>query len=413
MNLLDESQTVGLYNGSLYDVLAQSNPADTAAQVSATGFNVTCGYLPNVIPTNITINNSTSGSPLIWNISLGDTEPPWFRPSPSGPNIITMEAMLNDDFDDQPGVPNAASWTSLILYTTNKVLDSAGSSGPPVILDPPMGPNASVTELQVLRCARSIVNQSASVEPQSRLLIPSSLNPSLHKTTSKWHIYEPGPKGDGNMMSPLQSGLWPMPFLDGPAISSVLMSVGVNDIRTFSSLDVYLMEKLDLDPSWIRTGVAPPSATIYLHDIENALAQAAAAIFWIAGHIHPLPLVTKYSLNWDGDPGQKSPPVLSAGSTIVNRTEVAPAARLELNVPAITLGLASSILSALLAIKFIRGNKAAHTSLKNMGILHIIWIYRDQPLLTRCLEHLDDPTDRNLRAAGMVKFQLVPGAPNV
>ncbi|KAJ7203832.1 hypothetical protein GGX14DRAFT_569876 [Mycena pura] len=408
MNLLDESQTVGLFNGSLYDVLAQSNPADTAPQVSATGFDVTCGYLPNVIPTNITKSNIDSS--LIWNISLGDTEPPWFLPSPSGPNIITMEAMLNDDFNEQPGVPNAASWTSLILYTTNKVLDSAGNSGSPVILDPPMGPNASVTELQVLRCARSIVNQSASVEPQSRLLIPSSLNPSLHKTTSKWHIYEPEPKGDGKM-SPLESGLWPMPFVDGPAISSVLMSVGVDDGRTFSSLDVYLMEKLNLDPSWIGTGVAPPSATIYLHDIENALAQAAAAIFWIAGHIHPLPLVTKYSLNGDGDPAQKPPPVLSAGSTIVNRTEVA--ARLELNVPAIMLGLASSILSALLAIKFIRGNKAAHTSLRNMGILHIIWMYRDQPLLTRCLEHLDDPTDRNLRAAGMVKFQLVPGAPNV
>ncbi|KAJ7200854.1 hypothetical protein GGX14DRAFT_466280, partial [Mycena pura] len=307
--------------------------------------------------------------------------------------------MLSDTFNIQPGVPNAAWWTSLILYTTNKVLDSSGNSGPPVILDPPMGPNGSVTELQVLRCARSIVNQSASVDPQSRLLIPSSLNPNLHKTTSKWHIYEPEAKGDG-IMTPLESGLWPMPSLDDIlGISRVPMSVDILNTRSFSSLDIYLMGKLNLDPSWIGTGVAPPSTMVYLHDIENALAQAAAAIFWIAGHIHPLPLLTKYSLKRNGEPGQKLL-VLSVGSTIVNRTEVA--ARLE-----IALGLASSILSILLAFKFIRRNKTAHTSLKNMGILHIIWIYRDQPLITRCLEHVDDPTDRNLRAAGMIKFQLV------
>jgi hypothetical protein len=45
---LDESKTLGLANGSLYEVLATSTPQDGEAMVSAVGFNVTCGYARGV-----------------------------------------------------------------------------------------------------------------------------------------------------------------------------------------------------------------------------------------------------------------------------------------------------------------------------------------------------------------------------
>lgn len=45
---LDESKTLGLANGSLYEVLAISTPQDGEAIVSALGFNITCGYVRGV-----------------------------------------------------------------------------------------------------------------------------------------------------------------------------------------------------------------------------------------------------------------------------------------------------------------------------------------------------------------------------
>src|ERR1700753_4347335 len=42
---LDQSQTPGLFNGSLYHVLTDAYPGGTA-DVAMYGFNVTCGYIP-------------------------------------------------------------------------------------------------------------------------------------------------------------------------------------------------------------------------------------------------------------------------------------------------------------------------------------------------------------------------------
>ncbi|KAJ7815874.1 hypothetical protein B0H14DRAFT_3745006, partial [Mycena olivaceomarginata] len=45
---LDESQTLGLSNGSLYDLLTSTYPGSGTAQVSATAFNITCGYISDL-----------------------------------------------------------------------------------------------------------------------------------------------------------------------------------------------------------------------------------------------------------------------------------------------------------------------------------------------------------------------------
>lgn len=44
----DLSQTIGLFNGSLYDMLTDVYPGSGVMNTSATGFEVTCGYLPGV-----------------------------------------------------------------------------------------------------------------------------------------------------------------------------------------------------------------------------------------------------------------------------------------------------------------------------------------------------------------------------
>jgi hypothetical protein len=41
---LDQSQTMGLSNGSLHDVLSNVYPGSRTVAVTAIGFNITCGY---------------------------------------------------------------------------------------------------------------------------------------------------------------------------------------------------------------------------------------------------------------------------------------------------------------------------------------------------------------------------------
>jgi hypothetical protein len=66
INSLDHAQSLGLSNGSLHDVLTGIYPGSGPAQVSAMGFNITCGHFPGV-----TVYNSSNLAEGIYNISLG------------------------------------------------------------------------------------------------------------------------------------------------------------------------------------------------------------------------------------------------------------------------------------------------------------------------------------------------------
>src|ERR1700761_842962 len=48
INGLDDSEKLGLSNGSLYDVLEQAYPGSGLTEVSALGFNITCGYVADI-----------------------------------------------------------------------------------------------------------------------------------------------------------------------------------------------------------------------------------------------------------------------------------------------------------------------------------------------------------------------------
>ncbi|KAJ7142380.1 hypothetical protein C8R44DRAFT_846434 [Mycena epipterygia] len=401
MQTLNGSSTLGLFNGSLYEVLTELGPGTAPARVSAVGFNVSCGT-PNPSDVTSTPNNSTDSDGLLWKISLQNGgQPLSFQPSSSGPNVLTMHAMIPGPFDPPS---NLTSWTSLVLYATNTVLDSHGGTGYQLPLNPPMGPNSTVSDLQIFQCSQSLVVQHGDVDTESGLIIGSSLEPSIYKTVSTWTLYET-PQASATNPTPLESGEWPM-LTDTK--STVPLSLVAGDFNTLSPMDLYLMEKLGLDPSWIRSGVvSAPASELHLHDVENALSALLASYFWIAGHIQLPPLVTNYSVDENGTIATGDPPVLSVGSTVVDRIE--PAARLNLNVIAVSLGLCASIISFLLALTFMARVSAPRTSLTGVGILQMIWLWRNHPRLAGELEQVEEPTDVRLRAAGMVRVQLVGG----
>jgi hypothetical protein len=71
--ILDDSHMLGLYNGSLHEVLKTTTAKKGQAQVSALGFNISCGYvtaniqLVELVPVNPVSGFSGSGFDLTVN----------------------------------------------------------------------------------------------------------------------------------------------------------------------------------------------------------------------------------------------------------------------------------------------------------------------------------------------------------
>jgi hypothetical protein len=178
--------TIGLFNGSLYDVLEDVNLGNGSADISAIGFNITCGYLPGTntdILKDLPMWTISFESPvpsadvLSTGIRTSSTSQNCFIHYNLGPNIIQI-------------LPFVELNNSIVLYTSNDVVDSHGKKGSPVTLKEPMGPNTTVSQLQFLQCSNSLVHQRGTVNSQSRKLDPSSLQPSIYKTQSHWQRYD-------------------------------------------------------------------------------------------------------------------------------------------------------------------------------------------------------------------------------
>ncbi|KAJ7452647.1 hypothetical protein FB451DRAFT_1145259 [Mycena latifolia] len=378
----DSSQTLGLFNGTLYNTLQDLGPGRGEPTISATGFNISCGYLPGV-------NVETKSG--IWNIALGSagdfqvTAQVWS----SGPNIITT--VFDESFND-----------SIVLYTPNTVVDSAGAQGFPVELTPGMGPNVSVTHLQFLRCSKTLVNQEATVDGQSGQLIERSLSPSIYKTRSTWQ-----PSSNSTIPPPDSTFVGGYFWTDILAITGD-SSVPLNDDpasgQDLSFGDLYLMDRLGLDPSWIFTHEVPTSVPVLnLHDIENSLSSLVASLFWMVGRVQPDPLEMQYS-NGPHIAEGLQPPFLTAADTVVSEDVLR--ARLEISLLAVWSGLGVSLVLCILAVPYAFLRTGPQNSVTNTGLLHTIWLFRNNPHLRISLLQVADPLDTNLRSAGLIEVQL-------
>ncbi|KAJ7303723.1 hypothetical protein DFH08DRAFT_825656 [Mycena albidolilacea] len=174
---LDESHTVGLYNGTLYDAVAELTPTGGASAVSGIGFNITCGYLPGVQDITLLAEQFIDARFCV-----------------AGPNLLLLASLQPPDFDHE----SQDTWTeSIILFTSNPILDSSDNSGYPVNLNPPMVVQSTTSShLQLIKCSKSLVNQTAMVDSQSGTIIPASLRPNIHKNTSMWKPYSSPPHVD-------------------------------------------------------------------------------------------------------------------------------------------------------------------------------------------------------------------------
>ncbi|KAJ7331076.1 hypothetical protein DFH08DRAFT_940256 [Mycena albidolilacea] len=400
---LDQAKKLGLSKGSLYDVMVEAYPGSEMADISAMGFNISCGYIPSVLIKEV--HPESLGMPLgagvpLYNISfpteglntivMGNTNLT-ANEEKSEPDK-TLEKIVNPKLE----VPA----DSIILYTQNPISDTNGKIGHAVKL-----PNLNVT-LQFLQCSDSVVLQMGKVDTGSRKIIPNSLHPTVYKNHSSWRSYNPFPKA-ANSTSLLEGDYWAqiLSGLDDPQILVTTSGKSFNGWGTYESIDwgsMYLMQQLGLEPSLPSDDGGPIKSSagqlLYLHDIENAVSNLVASIFWTGGHIHPSSIAMK-GIETTWNIGHIYPPILSTGNTTVERVVFA----VRLNA---AIGLGASMLLLILAIMFSAGTHSSNPHLSSMGFLQIIWVFEHHPELLEILEQVEDPTDYNLRAAGLVKVRL-------
>ncbi|KAJ6533520.1 hypothetical protein B0H19DRAFT_1080932 [Mycena capillaripes] len=388
-----ESQTLGLLNGSVYETLDERYPTGGPTEVSAVGMNISCGFLRS---------NNTRIKEADWffsfELSAGKHRQELALKA-TGTNVIASS------FTGSVG-------DSMIFYTTNRVVDSANRTGSRVKLQKPMGPNSTITHLQFFKCTTTLIPQRGKVDSQSGKLIVGSLEPSVYKTSSTWSAYPVHSASPqqiiGTQLMRETTAFFKLEDFwfgqsenlnDGQEVNTIPLTYEGLDFVPMTFVDQYLMDLLHLDPTWEMSHVdLTQGSLLNLHDIENALAVEVASMFWIGLYTN--------ATNAGG-----AMPALTSGNAVVLHTKLA--ARLHISKIPVSIGAAASAILLLLAVKFCCHAGGPKTSLNGTGLLHMMWLFKDHPDLAEQLENMDNPTDANLRAAGMIQVQLLDTRRNV
>ncbi|KAJ6505151.1 hypothetical protein C8R45DRAFT_1181164 [Mycena sanguinolenta] len=317
-----------------------------------------------------------------------------------GTLLDVLETSQNYDF-----------WTT--RGCTIPIIDSSGGRGALATPSPPM--NTSVSSIQLFRCSLELVKQMAVVDTQTQQVL--TVNPDFKKTTSTWREYTEPPQmqvtlpqlntpsvsstfpvvTEGNLF--IDAWEWwyyyiPLSFLLLDFNSGTLSLDGQVNGPKASVADLYLIQALNLP-------AANHSETlnVKLHDVENALSNIVASMFWTLGRVSSPYRATigTYFDNGTADVSLNNlptPPILLPGN--VTAIGIFTEARLEPNSPD--------------TAQHNCGSKTGEDPpIDGTGILHTIWLYRSHPSLKPLLKQVEHPTDRNLRNAGKVRIQLLGG----
>ncbi|KAJ7037201.1 hypothetical protein C8F04DRAFT_1092928 [Mycena alexandri] len=366
-SVLGTGTNLGLYGSTLYDVV-DVNKGVGNVTVNATGVSTTCGYLPGV------------------EISPTDA---WFADyTVNGTNYEL------DITNTQPGMISAAGTDALlfqymVFHTTVPVVDSSNNRGP--FLESPLQNGT----FQFIACMQTPVNQVATVDAESRQFL--AVAPDIRKTDSTW-----GPYTGPNNLLKLENvfDTFPILYTNAP-VSDTRLS---QNHPPSSVAELYLNQKLNL------TSTTPGNLT--LHDVENALSDLAASIFWTLSHIPPIRgnvagCGSSACIDENNDPFT----VLRGNATVTN---IITQARLDLSIIAVSAGLAASIALMIIAystsILTRAGVEETELPIDGLGVLQAIWLYRNHPELETLMDQAEYPSTQNLREAGMVRVRLVDGS---
>ncbi|KAJ6529839.1 hypothetical protein B0H19DRAFT_1082946 [Mycena capillaripes] len=354
---------LGLSGGTLYDVL-ELNEGIGNVTVNATGFNISCGYSLNVKTSFVPANRSSDDT---WQVTLPEES----RVYPVHPTfLITADPGLV--ISQGTNCPRNYAF----MYSTIPIIDSNNNTGPWADLTPPM--RTTVSSIQVLQCSQTLVAQKAIVDPQSRKML--AVDPPIKKIVSAISPFKSSAfDTSGNLLLNaicLGATFWSKFYADLPKsafpfdLKAVPSSLPLGAPRSYMFMqDLYLIERL--------LGHIPPTHGLLAHASGTPLAV--------------------------GLQGVENPPYLLRGNVMVH--EFFTQARLDI-VAGLTASTALMLISLQYSIFPWREKDGGHIAIRGTGILHTIWLYRSHPELEALLPQVDDPTDDNLRAVGMVATRL-------
>ncbi|KAF7330652.1 hypothetical protein MSAN_02450400 [Mycena sanguinolenta] len=370
--IFDDSLTLGLSGSSLYEMLKNTTSRPGQAQVAALGFKISCGYL------SADSLNPRDPAPEATGFMFDIGENPAVQIFPS---VLPNEVSIINNNDN-----------SIYMYTTATVVDSHGAQGSPFIfsqqspsfLQNITGINLKTSQIQFLQCFKSSVAQSGVIDSQSNAIAAGSLYPNIQENYSAWILAS-------EVVAPAQSSS----LLD--SWSEILGHQQENNDD--GTPEEYLMTYLGLNP---LTNV---SSVVSLHDIENALSNLVAMIFWTAGHVQVNPWYIKYSLDPNGDvPDAGAFPVLDSGNATILQLETTQV-RLTSNLIVVIVGLATSVVEMLLCIPFLLAAIQHPVGPQSAGLLHTIWLWRNHRGFSPQLRNVHWPRETTLRKAGLIPLQ--------
>ncbi|KAJ7182980.1 hypothetical protein C8R43DRAFT_968629 [Mycena crocata] len=400
--LASRPDTLGLSEDTLYDVLPGGGVG--SATVAATTFDIKCGSLAGKAGANLNNFDVADG---VWRVESADW---WFNIQSTQPGLLKTGSFADGE-----------TANTLFVYSTLPIVDSAGNNGTSwVNLTKPM--NSSVSVLQLFKCWQVVISQNVIVDGETGSLLHMARVDRSHST---WAPYS-GPAdirlndpGILNATNNILVDAWAAWF-NAMAASFIPQERRLDLTGPYLSVaDQYLIQKLNLLA--VDQNQRPKSIT--LHEVENALSCLVAAFLWTLGQVTPIGLqfvsdgpdrniedlgFGSFQLPSIGNPPNR--PFLAQGTATVDYHIVE--IRLDLSIVAVAGGLVASLALLVLSLPLIvmgfqkpdpSGGGEVNSSIGGSGVLQSIWLYRNHTELEGLLAQVDDPTNENLRRAGMVR----------
>ncbi|KAJ7600278.1 hypothetical protein C8J56DRAFT_1156711 [Mycena floridula] len=399
----DSSFGSGLLDNMVYDVL-KNNLGVGTPMVNSYTMNVSCGGLPLLDYISNATQSASPGQYISYTGSIMNIRC-------IAPNVLSIDSGID----------------SLLFQTSFNVVDSTEKPAPQVFLNPPMNPfsnvtfsnlsdgsttrlnplsihalnmsaiyNFNVSSISVFSCFLNVANSMISVSAETGLPLQSP----ERKTSSTWQ--------DVDSQSQPLTDLWQLLMISGSSAivtnSDVCVDPGDEEMP-IPGLDGWLSGILDLpacqylsqaesfildaisvlpstDQSWLydlpKSSDNVPSvkvATVPLHELEKAIEDYTAKLFWSALYLSDLP---------------------NTSLVPVFITEIV--SELQVNLLPVIAGLVLSILLLIIAPALVgwKPNERYKVSVGNLGVLEILWLDRSKEIAD-----VEDPSTRNLRRAGM------------
>ncbi|KAJ7600228.1 hypothetical protein C8J56DRAFT_5588 [Mycena floridula] len=408
----------GLLDNMVYDVLKSSSGVGTA-WVNSYTMTISCGAPAAEYPSNVTKSATPGDYVSEYEGQVSTVTIPFLAP-----NVLSIHTGSDVIVSNVTAYSTVVDLDSLLLWTSFNVVDSTDKPAQQILLNPPMNPfdnmtfdndsnndlptplnsssihalnmsaiyNFNVSSISVFSCSLTVSNSTIPVSAETGLPLQSP----ERKTSSTWRNVD--------IQNDSLDGLWLALMISGSSTNATIsnrcafgLPIDQSDqsesgwlnfpaCQYLSQADSSILDAISVSPatnqSWlldrpISSDDAPSVkiATVPLHELEKAIEDYTAKLFWSALYLSGLSSTTQAS---------------------VFMTEIV--SELQINLLPVIAGLVLSILLLIIAPALVgwKPNERYKASVDNLGVLEILWLDG-----SREIAEVEDPSTGNLRRAGM------------